>query len=375
MKANLCGFYFVVVILSDFFVHEGLAMFRSPIIVKGPKVSKYVNLDLLYSNEYGSNEVGKKSRVLIDNIDINSQIQNRFDSTSVNCFVTNPSFNKEQEVLFTLQLPYYTYKIVHASLQTLSDEAVYTGETDTNAKTLYQTITRRGHSAVLITEFHDNARKSYPEAVLLLVRLNVQAGEKILLKLQYEGTIVSTSNGTWTHIVDVVPQEFVQNFNYNAYIRANLPIIDVKPMEVRNHQPTLKYVDTRLQYDTPEYLHVSFTPKKSQKAQDGYDMSGQFLIAYHPSNNYLLNMFSKVGQNIKDVTIEAEYEKIDEENSTGLGSIFSLLLVIPQAIASAVRMVFSAMMEFDKQYYIDNPAIQKQQIKKDERRRRIFYRS
>ena len=85
-------------------------------------------------------------------------------------------------------------------------------------------------------------------------------------------------------------------------------------------------------------------------------------------------MFSKVGQNIKDVTLEAEYEKIDEENSTGLDSIFSLLLVIPQAIASAVRMVFSAMMEFDKQYYIDNPEIQKP-IKKVERRRRIFYRS
>ena len=77
MKANLFDFYFVVVILSDFCVYEGFAMFRTPIIVKGPKVSKYVNLDLLYSNDYGSNEVGKKSRVVIDNIDINSQIQNR----------------------------------------------------------------------------------------------------------------------------------------------------------------------------------------------------------------------------------------------------------------------------------------------------------
>ena len=86
-------------------------------------------------------------------------------------------------------------------------------------------------------------------------------------------------------------------------------------------------------------------------------------------------MFSKVGQSIKDVTIEAEYEKIDEENSTGLDSILSLLLVIPQAIASAVRMVFSAMMEFDKQYNIDEEKHQKQHITKEKKRRRIFYRS
>jgi hypothetical protein len=355
MKCYILSCCILLVLLYGH-LHQVVGELRLPLIIKGPIGSNEINGGLEFVSE-DTNKINSEPRPIIENIDIKSNITKHFEKTVVKFFVKNPSIRNAQEIAFTIELPYNNYHISNMTLQLLGDKNIYLGQNrnEEEVDALYKRVSKRGESAVVIKEIEKNSLKSYNEARMLSMGTHIPPGEKILLTLEYGGPLMKSENNTWNHVLHVNPHQAVENFNVNIYINETLPIVDPQAYEVRQLWPVFKYSSNTLKYDSPEYLHVSFSPKESGKdsVDAGYDMSGQFYTTYSLNKNYLL---SKVGQDIMEITSTEEYEKMVHDIMLGVDFIFSTLLMVPfiilTEIVNGVFLIINTVLGMDTDWYL-----------------------
>ena len=65
---------------------------------------------------------------------------------------------------------------------------------------------------------------------LFTIKTNVEPGEKVLFKLTYDELLERTL-GKYEQVINVNPDQIVDDFNINFYIRESLPIVDLKLLE------------------------------------------------------------------------------------------------------------------------------------------------
>lgn len=340
---------------------------RLPLIVQGPIISNDINHDLSLRTKEGGVQ-DSEPRPIIETIDIKSKLTNRFDKTSIKCFVKNPSIRIAHEIGFEIELPFHNYKVTNMTLGIHGDNSIYKATHNEDAEILYNKLSERKQSVVMIKELQ-NETKTYEEAILLGMIAIIPPGEKLFITLDYEGPLMNSTrtkrtqeltstsyNKTWNHVVHLNPHQLVQNFSVNIDIIETLPIVDVMASVVKDRWPVMEHSRSNVKYgNTSQTLHVSFYPMESSKKDGGYDMNRQFYTKYARDKNFLLR---KVGQDITDIASVGEHNMMSATIMHGVDFMFSMLVLIPFIIMTemvhAIGMIVSVFLGGNADWYLTN---------------------
>ena len=358
------------------YIGQILADLKLPILLAGPNLSNNINYNQETTN-YNLNKLYSEAGPIIENIEIKSNITKRIDRTTITCFVKNPSIYKKyaKEISLSIELPFHNYKITNLTLQAFGVNDVYTGKTNEAADTIYEKYSKNQQTSVIVEEIEEGTHKSYNEAKMLSMKAIIPAQEKLVISLEYVGPLMKhgmangLEHGSLNHIVHINPNQLVRNFSVNVYIQETLPIVNATVFEVRNEWPTFKYSTVKLRNDSndsPEFLHVAFTPNEGSKKVGGYDMNGQFYTSYKVNKNRLL---SKVGYDIAEFASYAEYERMTDVILAGIESVFAIILMIPFIIltemVSAFYLIVAVMLGLDMSWYLKSPQWYELELEKE----------
>ena len=350
------------------------AELKLPILLTGPNLSNNV---IQSSNNYNREKLDSELGPIIENIEINSNIHKRIDKTTITCFIKNPSMYKKnaKEISLSIELPFHNYKITNLTLQAFGVNDISTGKTSEAADKIYKKYSNNQQTSVIVEEIEEGGHKSYNEAKMLSLKAIIPAQEKLVISLEYEGPLMKhgmangLEHGTLNHIVHISPNQLVRNFSVNVYIQETLPIVNATVFEVRNEWPTFKYSTVKLRNDSndsPEFLHVAFTPNEDNKKKGGYDMNGQFYTSYKVNKNRLL---SKVGYDIAEFASYAEYERMTDVILAGMESVFAIILMIPFIIltemVSAFYLIVAVVLGLDMSWYLKSPQWYELELEKE----------
>jgi len=325
-----------------------------PWLIEGPISSNDIDLNLPFSAlpEYDLNDEvleTDQERPIIEKVVIKSNITNRIDATSANFFVKNPSIEKTQELAFSIEIPHNEYKVTNLSLQILGDERIYTHENKKqDSKALYRKLLSKNQAGLLLHDLEKAKPKSFDEAIMMSLKVIIPPGEKQHIKLDYEGPLVESGNGTWHHMIHINPHQLVQNFQVLVDINDTLPITSVHAFEIRDGSPIFGFSDSTVKCEnTSEECRVEFHPNNNKKKEnDGYDMNGQYYLSFSRNKTLLL---SKIGDRISNefdtlntfnVTSLPEFISIFEGISASIGFMFNMLLMVPFIILTEFLSAF-----------------------------------
>lgn len=341
-----------------------------PWFVEGPISSNDIDLNLPFSAlpEYDLNDevlLTDQERPIIEKVVIKSNITNRFDVASVNFFVKNPSIRKTQELVFSIELPHNEYKTKNLSLQILGDERIYTKDKrQQDSKALYKKLLSKNQAGLLLDDLEKAEPKSLDEAIMMSLKVIIPPGEKQHIKLDYEGLLVESGNGTWHHMIHINPHQLVQDFQVLVDINDTLPIISVQAFELRDGSPVFGYSDSTVKCtNTSEECRVEFHPDVNKKKEnDGYDMNGQYYLSFARNKTLLL---SKIGNGIKNkidtlnsfnVTSLPEFISVFEGISASIGFMLNMLLMVPFIILTefltAIYVITSEIFGLNTDWYL-----------------------
>jgi hypothetical protein len=211
-----------------------------PWLIEGPISSNEIDHDLPFSAlpEYDLNDDlpangqdGLEARPVIENVVIKSNITNRFDKTTVNFFVKNPSIRNTQEIAFSIELPHNEYRVTNMSLQILGDGRIYRDVKQTgDSKILYKKLLAKNQAGLMLYKLEKETPKSFNHAIMISLKAIIRPGGKQHITLQYEGPLVESGNGTWNHMVHINPHQLVQNFNVAVGLNDTLPITNIQAL-------------------------------------------------------------------------------------------------------------------------------------------------
>merc|ERR1712110_205322 len=325
---NLCQ---ILVLILNEHICQNSGERRLPLIIQGPILSNDVIHDLPpTSEEGGSND--SEPRPIIENIDIKSNITNRFEKTSIKCFVKNPSIRISREIDFEIELSSYKYNVTSMTLGIHGDNSIYKATHNKDAEMIHDKLSERKQSVVKIKELK-NGKTSSKEAMVLGMSAIIPPGEKFFITVEYEGPLINIPknttkyNQTWSHVVRINPQQLVQNFNVTNEITETLPIVNVLATVVKDKLPDFELSRSNIKYgNTSNSVHVSFYPNESDKQDGGYDINKHFYTNYSRDKNFLLR---EVGQDITDI---ASPEKINLAASTIINGMDFMFNIIPMIV-------------------------------------------
>ena len=359
-------------------------------LIEGPISSNEIDHDLPFNAlpEYDLDdelpENGQDSletRPIIENVVIKSNITNRFDKTTVNFFVKNPSIRNTQEIAFSIELPRNEYRATNMSLQILGDERIYKdAKRGEDSKILYQKLLAKNQAGLMLYKLEKATPKSFNQAIILSLKAIIRPGEKQHITLQYEGPLVESGNGTWNHMVHINPHQLVQNFNVAIDLNDTLPITNIQAFEMRDGSPVFGYSESKMKCrNTSEECEVIFHPNEIKKeGNDGYDMNGQFYLSFNRNKTLLL---SKIGQEITNITFSPEFIQVFEVFEiipAVIGLMFNMLLMVPFILftefVTAFNVIISEIMGFNTDWYTqENRWYEKQLEYEMNRLDRVFW--
>jgi len=361
-----------------------------PWLIEGPISSNEIDHDLPFSAlpEYDLNDDlpqngqdGLETRPIIENVVIKSNITNRFDKTTVNFFVKNPSIRHTQEIAFSIELPHNEYRATNMSLQILGDERIYRDvKQGGDTKIMYQKLLVKNQAGLMLYKLEKATPKSFNQAIMLSLKAIIRPGEKQHITLQYEGPLVESGNGTWNHMVHINPHQLVQNFNVAIDLNDTLPITNMQAFEMRDGSPVFGYSESKMKCrNTSEECEVIFHPNEIKKeGNDGYDMNGQFYLSFNRNKTLLL---SKIGQEITNITFSPEFIQVFEVFEiipAVIGLMFNMLLMVPFILftefVTAFNVIISEIMGFNTDWYTqENRWYEKQLEYEMNRLDRVFW--
>merc|ERR1712038_1034205 len=338
-----------------------------PWLIEGPISSNEIDHDLPFNAlpEYDLNDElpanvqdSLETRPIIENVVIKSNITNRFDKTTVNFFVKNPSIRNTQEIAFSIELPHNEYRAPNMSLQILGDERIYGGiKQGGDTKILYQELLAKNQAGLMLYKLEKATPKSFNEAIMISLKAIIRPGEKQHITLQYEGPLVESGNDTWNHMLHINPHQLVQKFNVAIDINDTLPITNIQAFEMRDGSPVFGYSELNMKCrNSSEECSVTFYPNEIKKeGNDGYDMNGQFYLSFTRNKALLL---SKIGQEITNITFSPEFIQVFEVFEiipAVIGLMFSMLLMVPFILftefVTAFNVIISEIMGFNTDWY------------------------
>ena len=326
--------------------HHVTAKLDLPLIIFGPIGSNEIksNVDFRkYTNDFDINT--SERTAIIENIHIKSNVTKSVETTTIDCFIKNPSIRTSRQVAINIELPHQKYQIQNLTLQALGDEKVYTTaekNNDDNVQIVYQRLLKHGQACVMIQEVTKTLPKSNNEETRsFALNANMPPEEKILVSITYRGSLSKEQNHTFRHTVHINPHQPVQNFNVYVEIFENLPIVDAHAVEMRNKLPVFNYSRNSLDRSSKESLKVTYKPNdiRSKTKESKFDMSGKFITTYSVGKTMLLN---KVGEKIASFESNVENRKIVEymlEYPLGfiLESMIFVLFIIPLMILTEIK--------------------------------------
>jgi hypothetical protein len=325
-----------------------------PLIVKGPKITEEDANDDIPLRRIEGGSYDSDPRPIIESINIKSNITNRFDKTTITCFVKNPSIRIAHEIGFEIELPFKNYTVTNLTLGIHGDNSIYKGTQNKNAEQLYNTVSNliisknlvRNQSMVVLKEIKNGKPLATRDATMLGMRAIIPPGEKLFITLEYEGPLLenkkSISDSSWVHVSHINPNQLVENFSVKFDIIETLPIVEVLAAVSKDQWAVLDLVRSNVKYgNTSEALHVSFDPKESNKQDGGYDMNVEFYTIYGRDKNFLL---PKVGQDITDISSLSKRDRMVGLIMYGVDFMFRILLMIPFIIMTEMINGFGLVM-------------------------------
>ena len=157
----------------------------------------------------------------ISKLHVTSDIQFRYSRTVIQHYLKN--FGDEAKMAEYRAIIPDTAFISNFTMLVGNKEYVAEVKESKEASKEFEDLVSQGSGVGLVEQ---NTRNKN----LFTIKTNIEPGEKVLFKLTYDELLERTL-GKYEQVINVNPDQIVDDFNINFYIRESLPIVDLKLLE------------------------------------------------------------------------------------------------------------------------------------------------
>ncbi|CAH1400153.1 unnamed protein product [Nezara viridula] len=213
---------------------------------------------------------------IIRSLHIKSEIKYTYAKTLVTSRILNPA-NISQEVAFKVVLPEEAFITKFLMIIKEKPYEAYIKEKE-EAKKEYDAAVSAGKSAGHIFQSSSRDSKDFT------VNVNLEAEEKVTFELRYE-ELLSRKNQTYTNVINVNPNQIVQDLSIHVIIEDALNIINCK---VPNFKMSNEIDATDSENPmaekkeiTPTKVEVKWSPsEEEQKELNAEGLNGQMIVKF-----------------------------------------------------------------------------------------------
>lgn len=228
-------------------------------------------------------ELGKVASPVIKEMDIMSNVTNRFSSTLVKSKVKNEA-PIAQEVTFFIVLPDQAF--ISGFIMEIGGKN-YTAYVDEKekAKQTYDDAVLSGIGAAHVAVSARDSNK-------FTVSVNVEPESKAVFYLNYE-ELLDRKDGRYELVLNIHPNQLVKHMNVQVDIMESRPITSIKTPPLRSGNEIIKEnpkLDPKatIEHPTPETARVTFKPDYNQQKEiaqglgkeENEGIGGQFVVQY-----------------------------------------------------------------------------------------------